>query len=137
MRPMKRLNWILIPMVLLYTLSACVVQEPREAQVNREALRVQADNSGQNAMSSRDATRAAPRARGQLLVRFQDGTEAGEIQRIQQAAGLRVLKLVSPPRLYLMEITDGSAVDDMLERLKQYSEIVHAEPNYVRTLKEN
>jgi len=28
-------------------------------------------------------------------------------------------------------------VEDMLVRLKKYHEIVYAEPNYVRTLKEN
>jgi hypothetical protein len=36
-----------------------------------------------------------------------------------------------------MEIIDGSSVEDMLERLKRYAEIVYAEPNHPKTLKKN
>jgi hypothetical protein len=70
-------------------------------------------------------------------VRFRNGIEAKEVERIRSEAGLQILKVASAPDLYLMKITDGCEVEDMLVRLKKYPEIVYAEPNYVRTLKEN
>jgi hypothetical protein len=74
-------------------------------------------------------------AANQLLVKFRDGTDAATIERIGREAGLRVIKVVSPPYLFLMSIADGSSVDSAMARLKAYPEVLYAEPNYTRSLK--
>jgi len=76
-------------------------------------------------------------ALNQVLVRFKEGTDPSAIQRIQDEAGVRILKAVSGKDIFLMKIMDGSSVEDAIKRLKSYPEILYAEPNYVRGLKEN
>jgi hypothetical protein len=71
----------------------------------------------------------------QVLVRFREGTDPSEIQRIQGEAGVRILKAVSGKNLFLMKIMDGSAVEDAIKRLKTYPEVLYSEPNYTRSLK--
>jgi hypothetical protein len=69
-------------------------------------------------------------------VRFREGIDQGEIQRIQRETGVQILKAVSNNNLFLMKIMDGSSVEDAIRRLKAYPEILYAEPNYGRGLKD-
>jgi hypothetical protein len=135
--PMKHLKGVLIVAVLLFTVCACGGQDSHNARGYGEAQDMQAVNSDQRRMSTGDASRNTLGGRAEVLVRFKDEIDTTTIERIQRETGLRILKVVSPPRLYLMEITDGSEVEAMLERLKGYPEIVYAEPNRLRTLKRN
>ena len=74
-------------------------------------------------------------AANQILVKFREGTDAATVERIGRGAGLQVIKVVSPPNLYLMAIADGSSVDEAMARLKAYPEVLYSEPNYTRSLK--
>jgi hypothetical protein len=134
---MKRLIRIMIPIAIFFMVAACASQEQNEAKERSEVRSMHAAGTGENRMTSDGATTGRPYVPSQILVRFRNGIESKEVERIQSEAGLQTLKVVSAPDLYLMKITDGSAVEDMLVRLKKYPEIVYAEPNYVRTLKGN
>jgi len=134
---MKWLIRIMIPIALLFMVAACASQEQPEAKETSEVRSMHAAGAGANRMPSDGATTGRPYVPGQILVRFRNGIEAQEVERIQAEAGLQILKVASAPDLYLMKIADGCAVEDMLVRLKKYPEIVYAEPNYVRTLKGN
>jgi hypothetical protein len=70
-------------------------------------------------------------------VQFRAGTDQSAIERIQGEAGVRILKAVSGNTLFLMKIMDGSSVENSIRRLKAYPEILYAEPNYGRGLKDN
>ncbi len=71
---------------------------------------------------------------GEILVKFREGTDEGTIARIQQEAHLETIRVVSSPILYLMEIVDGSPMEEMVERLRRYGEVAYIEPNYVRRI---
>jgi len=73
----------------------------------------------------------------QVLVKFSEGTDIGAIKRIAQEAGLERLKVVSPPNLYLMRAENGTALEEAIERLKAYPEVLYVERNYPRVLKGN
>lgn len=73
----------------------------------------------------------------QVLVKFREGTDTSAIKRIAQEAGLAVLKIVSPPSLYLMRAETGSALEEAVVRLKAYPEVLYVEWNYPRALKGN
>jgi hypothetical protein len=73
-------------------------------------------------------------AAGEILVKFREGTDEGTMARIQKAAHLETIRVISTPNLYLMKIVDGSQVEEMVERLRRYPEVVYAEPNYVRRI---
>jgi hypothetical protein len=134
---MKWLIRIMVPIALFFMFAGCASQEQPEAKETSEVRSIHAAGAGENRMTSDGATTGRPYVPGQILVRFRNGIEAKEVERIRSEAGLQILKVASAPDLYLMKITDGCEVEDMLVRLKKYPEIVYAEPNYVRTLKEN
>jgi len=135
-RKMKQLIPLLLT-VLLCMAAACTAQEPHRAGAQTAAQAPPEADPVQDRVPAAGATNATDFTSGQVLVRFRDGIEPEEIERIAKQAGLRILRAVSPDRLYLMGITDGSPVENMLERLKGFPEIVYAEPNHPRTLKRN
>ena len=69
------------------------------------------------------------------MVTFYAGTSEKTIQEITRELHLETIRVVSKPDLYLMEILDGSSVENVLERLHNYKEVKYAEPNYMRTTK--
>ena len=73
-------------------------------------------------------------APGEVLVKFRDGTDAGTISRIQQEVHLETVRVVSSPNLFLMRIVDQTSVEETVQRLQRYDEVVLAEPNYVRRI---
>ena len=73
-------------------------------------------------------------APGQVLVKFRDGTDAGTIARIQRELHLETVRVVSSPNLFLMRIVDQTSVEETVQRLQRYDEVVLAEPNYVRRI---
>jgi len=73
-------------------------------------------------------------APGEVLVRFRDGTDAGTIASIQREVHLETVKVVSSPNLFLMKIVDDTSVEETVQRLQRYREVVYAEPNYVRRI---
>lgn len=71
---------------------------------------------------------------GEILVKFKDGTDEKTIQAIQKQLHLETIRLVSKPNLYLMKILDGSSVERVMERLRNYKDVMYSEPNYVVTI---
>ena len=71
---------------------------------------------------------------GQILVKFKQGTDEQTIEAIQRELRLKTLKIVSRPNLYLMKILNGSSVESIMERLKDFQEVVYSEPNHVVTI---
>jgi hypothetical protein len=53
---------------------------------------------------------------------------------IQKEVHLETIRLVSKPNLYLMKILDGSSVESVMERLRNYEDVQYSEPNYIRTI---
>lgn len=69
-----------------------------------------------------------------ILVRFRDGTDERTIDRIQKEEELETIRVVSSPSLYLMKIVGGASVEETVQRLMRYGEVIFAEPNYVRRI---
>jgi hypothetical protein len=44
------------------------------------------------------------------------------------------IRIISKPNLYLMKIRDDSSVESVMECLRKFKEVKHAEPNYIRTI---
>jgi hypothetical protein len=73
-------------------------------------------------------------APGEVLVKFRDGTDAETIARIQRELHLETVRVVVSPNLFLMRIVDQTSVEETVQRLQRYEEVVLAEPNYVRRM---
>ena len=69
---------------------------------------------------------------GEVLVRFEDGTDSQVIEAIQKEMNLTTVQIVSKPYLYLMKIPDSGSVEEIVEKLKDYQEVAYSEPNYLR-----
>jgi hypothetical protein len=59
------------------------------------------------------------------------------VERVRLDIGLEVIRKLSGSNLFLMKVQPGASVAEALERLNQRSEVAYAEPNFVRSLKEN
>lgn len=73
-------------------------------------------------------------AEGRVLVQFNRGTTQEEIDRIMREVHLEVIRALSSPNLYLMKIRDNTDVKTVLERLKGYPAVKHAEPDFIITI---
>jgi hypothetical protein len=69
---------------------------------------------------------------GEVLVRFVEDADEETISAVEANYHVTVKKVLIPSRLYLMKITDGSTVQDLIERLRNNKAVKYAEPNYIR-----
>lgn len=131
MLPKHHLYWLLLPIAV-----ACTAPEQAEpVRLSGDGgYSSQSGNVNRMEVSDKPAQKMVP---SQVLVRFREGTDQSAIERIQGAAGVRIFKAVSGETLFLMKIMDGSSVEDAIRRLNAYPEILYAEPNYGRGLKDN
>ena len=67
----------------------------------------------------------------QVLVRFKKGVSPKAVLARMGAMGLRVQKRIGGSRTYLMVITDGSPVKEVLKKLRAMDEVELAAPNYL------
>jgi len=73
--------------------------------------------------------------RGQILVKFKDGTDEQAIETIQRELSLKTIRVVHAPNLYLMKILNGSSVETIMKRLQDFLEVDFSEPNYIVTVR--
>lgn len=71
---------------------------------------------------------------GEVLVRFAKDTDPDVIQAIQKKLHLQIIRKLSISDLYLMKIMDGASVEEIIIKLKDYKEVLYAEPNYINKL---
>jgi len=72
--------------------------------------------------------------RGQILVKFKDGTDEQAIETIQRELSLKTIRIVHRPNLYLMKILNGSSVETIMKDLQDFPEVAFSEPNYIVTM---
>ena len=70
----------------------------------------------------------------EIMVKFKNATSIERIQNIINIYDLEVIKIISPPSLYLLRIKSSSTVMNMIEQLKTVDEVEYSEPNYIQIL---
>lgn len=70
----------------------------------------------------------------EIMVKFKNATSIERIQNIINIYDLEVIKIISPPSLYLIRIKSSSIVMNMIEQLKTVDEVEYSEPNYIQIL---
>lgn len=68
---------------------------------------------------------------GEAIVQFRTDTSKARIHEIVAAAGAMIVRDLGAPSTYLVRITSERPIDELLARLRGYSEVLHAEPNRV------
>jgi len=128
---MRTVKLLLLPAVLVISLGACrtpAVQglcgmEQGTAATGRELWEA-ADGNWKD-MDLNQAT-------GEILVKFKPGVTRETLDRIAQENGLKIIRLVSSPDLYLLEIRATVSEKEMIRRINSLAEVEYAEPNYTR-----
>jgi len=67
----------------------------------------------------------------EVLVKFNPETDSQTVARIQAELKLETIRQFRSPNLFLMKITDGATVEEIIKKLKTYQAVKYAEPNYV------
>jgi hypothetical protein len=87
-------------------------------------------SSGGHAASSWPQAQNSQMVPGEVLVKFNPDTQPQVIESIQVEMRLETVRKFRSPNLFLMKITDGTAVEAIIRKLKTYSAVEYAEPNY-------
>jgi len=69
---------------------------------------------------------------GEVLVKFKPYVTEGEIDRIAKISGMEMMRILSPPNLFLFKIIGNSSLGDVIKSLERFEEIEYSEPNYQR-----
>lgn len=68
---------------------------------------------------------------GEVIVQFRADTSSARIHDIVIHVDARVVKRLGSPFTYLVRSSSEHPVDELVVRLRDYSEVLHAEPNRV------
>ena len=88
-------------------------------------------SSGDHAANSWPQAQNSQMVPDEVLVKFNPDTQPQIIERIQNELQLKTIRKFRSSNLFLMKITDGTAVEAVIQKLKTYSVVEYAEPNYV------
>jgi len=130
---MRRANTLQM-IVILFLIISCAdrhLEEQEKEASHPRAIGIQGSEQPKLSPAGGETKNYVP---GEILVKFRDGTTDQTKKAIQKEVHLETIRLVSKPNLYLMKILDGSSVESVMERLGQFKEVKHVEPNYIRTI---
>ena len=69
---------------------------------------------------------------GEVLVRFKPYVTDVEIERIAKISGMEVMRMLSPPNLFLFKIIGNSSLRDVIRSLERFEEVEYSAPNNPR-----
>jgi len=126
---------ITFQVIFILFLSISCADRPSEVQEKAvshpQAIEIQASDQPKLSPAGGETKSYVP---GEILVKFRDGTTDQAKEAIQRKVHLETIRLISKPNLYLMRIRNGSSVESVMERLRNYEDVQYSEPNYIRTI---
>jgi len=126
---------ITFQVIFILFLSISCADRPSEVQEKAvshpQAIEIQASDQPKLSPAGGETKNYVP---GEILVKFRDGTTDQAKEAIQRKVHLETIRLISKPNLYLMRIRNGSSVESVMERLRNYEDVQYSEPNYIRTI---
>lgn len=120
-------------LIIILVLACCAQTDNRDnnnQQLEHKSSESDIKRTSQTGISQ-PQDKQQPYVLDEVLVKFKPGTDADTIARIRADLNLKTMRKFSSPNLFLMKITDGSAVESVIKQLKAYEAVKYAEPNYV------
>jgi hypothetical protein len=122
-----------IPIFILFIISCTGPEAPTNPKGSRGETGNKIQGAGDPGIEQKDPV-AGTYVPGQILVKFKENTLKETVSEIQKTLHLKTVRIVSPPSLYLMEITDDTPVEKIIREIKKYDVLEYAEPNYIRKI---
>ena len=69
---------------------------------------------------------------GEVLVKFKPYVTDVEIDRIAKISGMEVMRMLSPPNLFLFKIIGKSSLREVIRSLERFEEVEYSAPNLSR-----
>jgi hypothetical protein len=69
---------------------------------------------------------------GEVLVKFKPYVTDVEIDRIAKISGMEVMRMLSPPNLFLFKIIGKSSLREVIGSLERFEEVEYSTPNLSR-----
>ena len=130
MRRTKTLQLLVIVLLAISCADRHLEEQKKEASHSR-AIGIQGSEQPKLSPAGGETKNYVP---GEILVKFRDGTTDQMKEALQKEVHLETIRIISKPNLYLMKILDGSSVESVMERLRNYEDVQYSEPNYIRTI---
>jgi len=129
---MKRSGTSLLASTVLIFLSVVGCGQNNNNHLESDNKLINSDiSNGNRAANSRPQAQNPQIVADEVLVKFTPDARPEAINRIQAQLRLETVRKFRSPNLFLMKITDGTAVEAIIQKLKTYSSVEYAEPNYV------
>jgi hypothetical protein len=129
---MKRSGTSLLASTVLIVLSLICCGQNNNNHMKSDNKLIDSDiSNGNRAANPRPQAQNPQIVTDEVLVKFTSDTRPEAINRIQAQLRLETVRKFRSPNLFLMKITDGTAVEAIIQKLKTYSAVEYAEPNYV------
>ena len=132
MKTTRGLSLGLLTGLVLMALSLASCGQNSDKNLKSENKSIGSDtSSGDHATNSWPQAQNSQMVPDEVLVKFNPDTQPQIIERIQNELQLKTIRKFRSSNLFLMKITDGTAVEAVIQKLKTYSVVEYAEPNYV------
>jgi len=69
---------------------------------------------------------------GEVLVKFKPYVTDVEIDRIAKISGMEMMRILSPPNLFLFKVIGNASLREVIKSLERFEEIEYSGPNYLR-----
>lgn len=123
----------LTPMVLfvfIFLITACVCPN-RDGRLAPNGGKLPLSEKQPKAMTPPPSDAAGQKyAPGEVMVKLKSGVKDESLDALSRELGLELIQPMPLPDTYLMRITSGDTVENMVEMLNTYKVVDYAEPNF-------
>ena len=128
MRAFKIISLTVIAFIMATSCMASKVENNTSSPGNRKMVSLEEGKGG----SKTDlGVEGKDYVAGEVLVKFKKDISREAVEKIAKDSGLEIIRVVSPPNLYLLKIAGDSTVKDTIKLLKEFEEVEYSEPNYI------
>lgn len=68
----------------------------------------------------------------EVIVRFKDTVTEERIKEISTSLSCVIIRKIGPTKTFLIKIKTGGDVKEIIDKYKQFEEVEHAQPNYIK-----
>jgi hypothetical protein len=117
----------LLVIVMIFSSSTC----QKNINLYRGGVTEAATDNGQKRDGFMRGNEGQEYKAGEVFVKFKPDVRMETVEDIAREYKLEIIKIVSPPNLYLFRIRAESSVPEMVQNLNRLDAVAYAEPNYV------
>jgi len=128
---MRVFNIILSAAIVFLMITSCTASKLQNNTSSPGDKKMLALEDGKEGRKTNFGVEGKDYKAGEVLVKFKRDISKEAVEKIAKESGLEIIRVVSPPNLYLLKIAGDSTVENTIKVLKKFEEVEYSEPNYI------